>query len=122
VSADNASLNLAALLSIYAQGAPTATKVPCRLEMELTTLAGNRELSLLCTSEGELSAKGPIGPGDGSALGATTGPRWRTGVGSPEGVVTGSPGDLYSNTGGGAGTTLYVKESGVATNTGWIAK
>lgn len=45
--------------------------------------------------------------------------RISAGTGSPEGVVTGSPGDLYVNVSGGAGTTLYVKESGAATNTGW---
>jgi hypothetical protein len=46
----------------------------------------------------------------------------RTGAGSPNGSVTGSPGDLYLNTSGGASTTLYVKESGTATNTGWVGK
>jgi len=46
----------------------------------------------------------------------------RSGAGSPEGAVVGSPGDLFLNTTGGAGTTLYVKESGAATNTGWIGK
>jgi hypothetical protein len=45
-----------------------------------------------------------------------------TGVGSPEGVVTASVGQLYTDTAGGAGTTLYVKESGVNTKTGWAAK
>jgi hypothetical protein len=45
-----------------------------------------------------------------------------SGVGSPNSVVVGSPGDMYSNTSGGAGTTLYIKESGAATNTGWVAK
>jgi len=54
--------------------------------------------------------------------GGAAGPKWMSGAGSPETVVTGSPGDLYSNTSGGAGTTLYVKESGVATNTGWVGK
>lgn len=44
----------------------------------------------------------------------------RTGTGSPESVVTGSPGDIFLNTTGGAGTTLYVKQSGSATNTGWV--
>ena len=44
------------------------------------------------------------------------------GTGSPEGVVMGGLGDLYINTDGGASTTLYVKESGVDTNTGWVAK
>ena len=121
VSADNASLNLAAFMTFYAQGAPLAAFVPCRAEVELTNLAGVRQLAVLLSSEGELSAKGPIGPGDGTSGGASSGPRWRTSTGSPEGVVVGSVGDLYSDTTGGAGTTLYVKETGVG-NTGWAAK
>jgi hypothetical protein len=59
---------------------------------------------------------------NGVRLGSSTGPQIRSGSGSPNGVVTGSPGDLYLNTAGGAATTLYVKESGAATNTGWVAK
>jgi hypothetical protein len=43
------------------------------------------------------------------------------GTGSPEGVVTGSPSDRYHRTDGGAGTALYIKESGAATTTGWVA-
>lgn len=43
------------------------------------------------------------------------------GTGSPEGVVTAPVGSLYTRTDGGAGTTLYVKESGTG-NTGWVAK
>lgn len=46
---------------------------------------------------------------------------WNTGTGSPEGVVTASVGSLYTRSDGGAGTTLYVKESGTG-NTGWVAK
>lgn len=45
-----------------------------------------------------------------------------TGAGNPNGVITGNPGDLYLNTAGGASTTLYVKESGTGTNTGWVGK
>ena len=44
-----------------------------------------------------------------------------SGIGTPEGVVTASPGTLYLNTSGGASTTLYVKETGTG-NTGWVAK
>lgn len=44
-----------------------------------------------------------------------------SGAGSPEGAVVASPGALYLNSSGGAGTTLYKKESGTNTNTGWIA-
>lgn len=43
------------------------------------------------------------------------------GSGSPEGVVTADTGSLYCNTAGGAGTTLYVKQSGSG-NTGWVGK
>lgn len=44
------------------------------------------------------------------------------GIGSPEGVVTAKIGRLYVNASGGAATTLYVKESGDMTKTGWVAK
>lgn len=46
----------------------------------------------------------------------------RSGSGSPEAVVSAPVGSLYLRTDGGAGTTLYVKESGGSTNTGWVAK
>jgi hypothetical protein len=42
------------------------------------------------------------------------------GTGTPEGAVTAPVGSLYFRTDGGAGTTLYIKESG-AGNTGWVA-
>ena len=87
----------------------------------------------------ELSAKVAYSDAVSPALGATqvqaaldalkskigknvAGAVWSSAAGSPEGVVVGSSGDLYTNTTGGAGTTLYVKESGVSTNTGWVAK
>ncbi len=44
------------------------------------------------------------------------------GTGSPNSVVTGFPCDLYLNVSGGASTTLYVKQSGSNTNTGWVGK
>jgi len=43
------------------------------------------------------------------------------GSGSPNGTVAAPPGSIYLNTSGGAGTSLYVKESGTG-NTGWVAK
>ena len=46
----------------------------------------------------------------------------KIGEGSPEGVVVGDVGNIYLNTLGGAGTTLYVKESGAATTNGWVSK
>jgi hypothetical protein len=44
-----------------------------------------------------------------------------SGSGTPEGAVTALVGSLYLRTDGGAGTTLYVKESGTG-NTGWVGK
>lgn len=44
-----------------------------------------------------------------------------SGAGTPEGAVTAGVGSLFLRTDGGAGTTLYVKESGTG-NTGWVAK
>jgi hypothetical protein len=43
------------------------------------------------------------------------------GEGSPEGVVSAPVGSLYLRLDGGAGTTLYVKESGTGA-AGWAAK
>jgi len=45
-----------------------------------------------------------------------------TGIGSPETVVAAPLGSLYTNKSGGAGQTLWVKESGTTTNIGWTAK
>jgi hypothetical protein len=56
-----------------------------------------------------------------SALGAGTNTFWTVGAGSPEGVVTANVASMYTRTDGGAGTTLYVKETGTG-NTGWVAK
>jgi hypothetical protein len=46
----------------------------------------------------------------------------RSGRGSPEGVVPAPVGTLYLRTDGGAGTTLYAKESGGSGASGWAAK
>jgi hypothetical protein len=43
------------------------------------------------------------------------------GSGSPETVVTAPPGSIYINTLGGAGTTIYFKETGTG-NTGWVSR
>jgi hypothetical protein len=51
----------------------------------------------------------------------TTSVFWTSGSGSPESVVTAPVGSIYTRTDGGAGTTLYVKESGTG-STGWVAK
>lgn len=48
--------------------------------------------------------------------------RVSAGSGTPNGVVSGSPGDIYVNVAGGALTTLWIKETGVLTNLGWVGK
>ncbi|MCH8931148.1 MAG: hypothetical protein IIA98_09585 [Proteobacteria bacterium] len=45
-----------------------------------------------------------------------------SGAGSPENAVIGSVGYLYLRADGGPSTTMYVKESGDNTDTGWISK
>jgi len=45
----------------------------------------------------------------------------KQGSGTPEGALAANVGSLYLRTDGGAGTTLYIKESGTG-NTGWVAK
>ena len=47
--------------------------------------------------------------------------RFYIGTGTPEAAVTASPPSVYFNRSGGTDTTIYVKASGSATNTGWLA-
>lgn len=56
------------------------------------------------------------GGAGGGGGGSGTGGSGFTGVGSPEGVVTATPGTSYLDT---AGDSLWYKESGSG-NTGWI--
>jgi hypothetical protein len=52
----------------------------------------------------------------------TSWPQLRVGTGSPEGVVSGCvTGSVFLRTDGAAGTTMYIKETGAATATGWVA-
>jgi hypothetical protein len=50
---------------------------------------------------------------------ASPGNFWSTGSGSPNSSVAAAVGSIYSDTSGGAGTTLYIKETGGTSNTGW---
>jgi hypothetical protein len=50
---------------------------------------------------------------------ATTFAYVTAGSGTPEGVVSAPVGSLFLRTDGGAGTSLYIKETGGAGNTGW---
>lgn len=44
------------------------------------------------------------------------------GTGSPQGAVAAAVGSLFLRTDGGTSTTLYVKETGTTTSSGWVAK
>jgi hypothetical protein len=44
------------------------------------------------------------------------------GLGDPENVIVADIGSLHLRLDGGVGTTLYIKESGDETATGWVAK
>lgn len=57
-------------------------------------------------------ARGVAAPGLGTVL---------RGTGSPENVVAAPPGVEYQRDDGGAGTSLYVKESAASLRTGWRA-
>lgn len=54
---------------------------------------------------------------DGGGGGGGGGLAFSTGTGSPEGVVTGSPGDTYWDT---STDFEYTKVTGTATTTGWM--
>ncbi len=88
-------------------------------ELELT-----RPALLALASAGHLAfAVNPSATNDDNQAEVVTGgAKVLAGTGSPESAVVGSVGDLYVRRDGGAGTTLYVKESGNNTNTGWVAK
>jgi hypothetical protein len=45
-----------------------------------------------------------------------------TSDGPPEGKISAPLGSMALNIRGGAGTTLYVKESGGSSSTGWVGK
>lgn len=56
-----------------------------------------------------------------NALGIINERKVMSGNGSPASAVAAPPGSLYVDLAGGAGTTLYVKESAYD-DTGWVAK
>lgn len=67
---------------------------------------------------------GVDGDGDGIIVNYDAPPNNNTlasGTGTPEGSLAAEVGAVYTDKNGGAGTTLYVKESGTG-NTGWVAK
>lgn len=83
-------------------------------------LAGVRALLAFCRGlQSGLTGETVYVTAVGSAATPASTITW--GTGSPAGVVAAAPGSLYLNLSGGAGATLYVKESGTSTS-GWVAK
>lgn len=57
----------------------------------------------------------------GIRLGGASGPLLLSGSGTPESAVSAPVGSMFLRDDGGAGTSLYMKESGTG-DTGWVAK
>lgn len=107
--------------------AHSGTSSPTAIELA----AGVVQIGSTDTGISRLAAAGlAIGNGTaGDVTGSLTlatlvvsGATWTSGTVAPNSNVVGSIGDMYTNKNGTTSTTLWVKESGAATNTGWVAK
>lgn len=90
---------------------------------EIDSGANDEYLELSAASGTNLIRPQATGTGTASVVRYHTTPSvfWTSGSGSPEFIIIAPVGSLYTRTDGGAGTTLYVKESGTS-STGWVAK
>jgi hypothetical protein len=92
--------------------------------------SGNNDRFVLPASDlgtillGTGASHGSVFLNDGTSLaGSRAGARIIMGsIATPEGIVSAETGSLFLTTNGGAGTTLWVKESSPTVNTGWIGK
>jgi hypothetical protein len=132
VAANNQDIPLAGTVTIQVPPgfvspvAPNNNYLPTEYEVALVPLAGpinGKRVVHLVTSEGETQTLRGLRAGGPATLPANlaTGALWSSGVGDPNGAVTGNKGDLWSQTDGGAGTCFYVKETNGG-NLGWVAK
>lgn len=95
--------------------ATTGTK----LTLVTRTVGVGVEDKLAIDNAGRIFIQKPL---QGVYLGSSTSsPGIFSGSGTPEGAVTAVVGSLFLRTDGGAGTSLYVKQTGVG-NTGWTGK
>ena len=118
------------LYRVVAPGAGTTTTQPTHTSGVATTADGYKYLFINSGAVPTAAPQIQINSGDVTfgtktcfpLLGAlTAGPCVYAGTGTPLGVVAASPGSLYLRADGGAGATLYVKETATDT-TGWVAK
>jgi hypothetical protein len=91
----------------------------------------SKDTGALIVTQGGLGVEGDVfagGSGNFDTLNITNGIALSggitisSGVGSPEGVVSSPIGSFYTDSNGGANTTLYIKESSPTASTGWVAK
>jgi len=130
VAPDDASAPLAATISAQVPASFVSAGqnyLPSEVEIATVAMAGpinGRRAAQLVTADGETQTLRGVRAGGPATLPTAldAGTLWSSGAGAPNGAIVGSPGDLYSDTTGAAGLVLWVKESGAATNTGWISK
>ena len=111
ISAESSGTSPDANLNLQLQGAGTGSVVT---NCNIKPLSSNTHL---CGTSGSKWLAGHFGTG-GVFI---NGQRFYSAAGSPEGLFSANVGSVYTRTDGGAGTTLYIKESGTG-NTGWVAK
>ena len=87
-----------------------------RVAADVTSpLVGIGNLPADCVVVGGATSRGGTTANSGAG-------RFIAGLGNPNNKVTGNIGDIFQRIDGGAASTLYVKESGNGTITGWTAK
>lgn len=106
----DATLGALLLLGKLAATASVATETPLTV-----TAAGSQSVDLV-----KIRSSAPADLVRVDSSGILSAPNIKRGIGTPEGSVTGNVGDLYAQTDGASGATLWVKESGSG-NTGWHA-
>jgi hypothetical protein len=98
---------------------------PLCTNLNLVARTHTDELNRLGGLNGPVSIVSGLSVGD-NQLGAGSldvgGANVFSGAGNPNGVVAAPLGSMYLNTAGGAGQTIWVKESNNGGKTGWVAK
>jgi hypothetical protein len=107
---------------IVAAGGATKGLIGIDVNDDVRVTSGNDAVTYVGqVTSGVGLSNGDLGVNGGVRLGGlAASPVMRSGTGTPQGVISAVQGSLFLRTDGGAGTTLYVREAGSATN--WTAK